>query len=305
MLSCFAQDDKVFGLRCISRRDVICITACGAVQPADLIPMKTEKGENRTRWSLPRLMEGLHARVALDLRVAREAIGHAPARGEASQNVWINLFESYLPERYASRSATIVDSRGEFSDQIDVVIYDRQYSPLLFNFDGQTVVPAEAVYAVFESKQELQGHFVRYAQEKAATVRRLYRTSVDVPTINGRFRKKPQPILAGFLALDATYRSSLGGVLAETLKAEQGEGRLDLGCVAMLGTFGCGGADSTAVQLSDFAATVFLLELLARLQGCGTAPAMDFRAYAQWLERCEVRETKMPSAKRPGRQVRA
>lgn len=266
---------------------------------------KADKNDvHRTRWSLPRLMEGLHARVAQDLRIARETIGHAPARGEASQNVWLRLFESYLPERYAAQSATVVDSRGAFSDQVDVVIYDRQYSPLLFNFDGQTVVPAEAVYAVFESKQELQGHFVRYAQEKVASVRRLHRTSVEVPTINGVFRKEPQPILGGFLALDATYRNSLTGVLLETLKAEQGEGRLDLGCVAMLGTFGCGGGDATTVQLSDFAATAFLLELMTRLQACGTAPAVDFRAYAQWLDQCEVRAAKVPGARRPGRRAR-
>jgi hypothetical protein len=234
-------------------------------------------------WSLPALMMGLHERVAQDLRLSRELIGHSPGMGEASQNVWIKLFENYLPERYRAQSATVVDSNGKFSDQIDVVIYDRQYSPFLLHADGQLVIPVEAVYAVFESKQEMLGHFVRYAQQKVASVRRLYRTSVAVTTISGNFVKKPQPILGGYLALEAQYEKSLTGVLVDTLKKEQDDGRLDLGCIAALGTFGCGGADSTTATLDKHAATSFLLELMSRLQGCGTVPAIDYRSYAKWL----------------------
>src|SRR5258708_18988308 len=135
-------------------------------------PAKTQKKiAHRTKWSLQLLMGGLHDRVAQDLRLARELVGHAPGMGEASQNVWIKLFENYLPERYQSRSATIVDSDGNFSDQIDVVVYDRQYSPLLLHADVQVVIPIEAVYAVFVSKQELRSNFIHYAHDKVAIVR--------------------------------------------------------------------------------------------------------------------------------------
>ena len=47
--------------------------------------------------------------------------------------------------------------------EIDIVVFDRQYSPLLFEFEGATVVPVEAVYAVFEAKQEFIGKNVTYA----------------------------------------------------------------------------------------------------------------------------------------------
>jgi hypothetical protein len=235
-------------------------------------------------WSLPLLMEGLHERVEGDLRQARELIGHPGAKGVASENVWIKLFQNYLPERYQARSATVVDSEGKFSDQIDVVIYDRQYSPFLLNADGQSVIPVEAVYAVFESKQEVHRRVVQYAQQKIASVRRLKRTSITVPTISGPFVKKPQPILGGFLALESEFRTTLTRVMVRTLKENQDLGRLDLGCVAAVGTFGCGGADSTTATLDEHAATSFLLELMSRLQACGTVPAIDYRAYAKWLK---------------------
>ena len=46
------------------------------------------------------------------------------------------------------------------------------------------------------------GAFLTYAQAKVASVRKLTRTSVTIPTINGNFKKKPQWILGGFLALE-------------------------------------------------------------------------------------------------------
>jgi hypothetical protein len=50
-------------------------------------------------------------------------------------------------------TAHLVDCEGKFRDQIDVVVFDRQYSPFIFRYEGQTIVPAESVYAAFEAKQ--------------------------------------------------------------------------------------------------------------------------------------------------------
>jgi hypothetical protein len=104
-----------------------------------------------------------------------------------------------------------LDSKGNFSDKIDVVIFDRQYSSTLFEFEGATVVPAEAVYAVFEAKQMLEGAFLAYAQAKVASVRRLTRTSLTIPTINGNFRKAPPAISAGAFAAAGAERSGRAG----------------------------------------------------------------------------------------------
>jgi hypothetical protein len=241
-----------------------------------------QKGAPIMTWQLGAVIGALADQVEHELRIARQTIGHGSTLGEASQQVWIRLFDTYLPARYCSRTAIVMDSFGKFSDEIDVVIFDRQYSPLLFQFQGATVVPIEAVYAVFESKQELMGQPLDYALEKMASVRRLRRTSVTVPTINGSFRKTPQPILGGFLALDALSPSSLNRLLVKHLDENQGLRRLDFVCIASLGTYGCGrNPDVGKIERSP--ATSFLFELMSRLQARGTAPAIDFCAYARWI----------------------
>jgi putative NADPH-quinone reductase len=129
-----------------------------------------------SHWALPALMKGLHDKVWQELQTARAAIGHTGAKGDGSEKVWHRLLGTYLPARYAVDKATIMDSTGAFSGEIDVVLYDRQYTFLIFELEGVKVIPAEAVYAVFEAKQEINAAFVAYAQKKAASVRRLHRS---------------------------------------------------------------------------------------------------------------------------------
>jgi hypothetical protein len=240
----------------------------------------------KVEWSLPRLMQALHERVEQDLKTAREALGHPVAKGDGSEAVWATLFRKYLPQRYAVGKATIVDSKGQFSDQIDIVLFDRQYTPLIFEHQSEIIVPAEAVYALFEAKQDIRPRYVRYAQQKVATVRRLHRTTAPVQTIDGPRTAKLQPILAGFLAFENTWKTAdIGKYLSPLLAADQDQGRLDFGCIAAYGTFGCQGATCVSSAPHDKATKCFLLELITRLQRIGTAPAIDMAAYAPWLVR--------------------
>ncbi len=237
------------------------------------------------KWSLPGLMKGLHDRVSRELQAARENLGHPVAKGDASETIWQNLLWTYLPVRYAVDKATIMDSTGAFSDEIDVVVYDRQYTFLIFELEGVRVIPAEAVYAVFESKQKINSEYVGYAQAKARSVRRLHRTSAEVMTIDGLKRAKLQPILAGFLAFENGWTSEKADdYLKNALSKDQGDGRLDMGCIANYGTFGCEGADCQTSVVHDKAVTAFLLDLITKLQKIGTAPAIDMAEYAHWLK---------------------
>src|ERR1039458_5234131 len=128
-----------------------------------------------SNWSLPRLLEKLHDDIEHRLATVREAFEHSVTKGDASEHVWLEFLKIYLPERYRAEKAHVVDSKGVFSQQIDVVVFDRHYSPLIFNYEGQIIIPAESVYAVFEAKQSLNAAHVEYAQKKVASVRRLRR----------------------------------------------------------------------------------------------------------------------------------
>ena len=165
-------------------------------------------------------------------------------------------------------------------------MYDAQYSPPIFLYEEQTIIPAESVYAVFESKQTLNAENVEYACQKVASVRRLYRTSLPIPHAGGTYPEKQLiPICGGLLALDSDWNPALGDPLLAKLGDGGGCGRLDLGCVAAHGYFKF---DEKRKEYEtyegDKPATAFLLALISQLQSSGTVPMIDMQAYARWLD---------------------
>ncbi len=236
------------------------------------------------KWSLPELLAGLHDDIQSRLATARKTFGHPGTKGDASQHVWLELLQTYLPKRYQAATAHVVDSHGTFSEQIDVLVFDRQYSPFIFYYEGQTIIPAEGVYAAFEAKQAINADHVSYAQKKVASVRRLHRTSLPIPYAGGIYPPKPlQHILGGLLTFESDWNPTLGQPLTEALGRGELDGRLDLGCVAAHGMFGCDGNDCYTITPQGKPATAFLFELIARLQSTATVPMIDIHAYGQWL----------------------
>src|SRR5690606_10021100 len=79
-----------------------------------------------------------------------QRITHPGDRGEVNEQHFIEFLRRYLPNRYTVEKAIVIDSLGKVSQSIDIVVFDRQYTPTLLDNDKHRYVPAEAVYAVFE-----------------------------------------------------------------------------------------------------------------------------------------------------------
>lgn len=238
-----------------------------------------------TDWSLAQLLTSLHDDIQQKLATVRKSFAHPGTKGDASEGVWLELFKQYLPKRYEAEKAFVVDSNGQFSQQIDVVVFDRQYSPFIFTYQDQKVIPAESVYAVFEAKQTAGAGLLAYAQEKVASVRRLHRTSLPIPHAGGTFPAKPAiPIIGGLLTFESEWKPPLGPSLRKALALHLDQGRMDIGCLAAHGHFFFDKkANDYELVTGDKPATAFLLKLIADLQFSGTVPMIDVEAYAKWL----------------------
>ena len=238
-----------------------------------------------SEWSLSQLLSSLHEDIQQRLAIVRKSFKHPGTKGDASENVWISMLETYLPKRYQAAKAHVVDSLGNFSQQIDVVVFDRQYSPFIFTYEDQTIIPAESVYAVFEAKQTADASLVAYAQEKIASVRRLHRTSLPIPYAKGVYPAKPLiPILGGLLTFESEWCPALGASFDKALVADLDDGRLDIGCVASHGHFFLNQTSTSYSFVNDNKpATAFLFKLISQLQFSGTVPMIDVEAYGQWM----------------------
>ena len=239
--------------------------------------------------NLKDLFLGYQTEMKAKLATARDFIDHPGTKGTFVENNWIKWLNTYLPNRYKVDTAFVIDCDGKISDQIDVVIYDCQYSPFAFNQDGIKYIPAESVYAVFEVKQNLTKDHIIYAAEKAESVRALKRTSVQIVHAGGVFNKPKEPfkILAGILTSESSWNPALGEAFENAIKDLTPIQSLELGCALHGGSFiikNDNGQLLFSRSTENEALLFFFLNLFMELQKLGTVPAMDIVQYAKVLD---------------------
>jgi len=222
------------------------------------------------------------------LALAENSISHHGKRGDVSEKHFIETLRSYLPNRYSIDSAIVIDSNGKTSDQIDIIIYDRQYTPTLLDQADHKYIPAEAVYAVMEVKPIVNREYLIYAAKKAKSVRRLYRTSIPVPTLKGKADPKPLfPIQAGLIAAKLAWKDNFGKSFQRSLVELKDDLQLDCVLAVNRASFDIfDGADKLPhCCVGKNVLVFFLFRLLEKLQSFANVPAIDWNAYASQLNK--------------------
>lgn len=231
---------------------------------------------------LEHIFAGVQARFVTELQWGRGVFGHPGTKGEVSEREWITLLNTHLPQRYQVDHAFVVDSDGGISEQIDVVIYDRHFTPALYLQNGARLIPAESIYAVFEVKQNLSSEHVAYASQKITSVRTLRRTSAPIYHLGVQQPPRALPrILGGLLTYESSFSESFSPAAQSAIRSTTGDGALDLICVADAGAIEW---DATKLTLYEkYPIAAFYLLLVHKLQKLGSVPAIDYDDYLRHL----------------------
>ncbi|MBI42370.1 MAG: hypothetical protein CMI11_02535 [Oceanospirillales bacterium] len=218
------------------------------------------------------------------LELSSQSITHSGVMGEVNESYFIEVLRKYMPRRYAVDTAIVIDSTGATSDQIDVVVYDNQYTPTLLDQERHRFVPAESVYAVFEVKPTINKEYLDYAADKAESVRKLTRTSIPIVHAGGEYPAKPLlPIVAGIVAANIDWAD---GFNSQSFKTNYGSLQNDhvLDC-GLAVSAGCFDVFEGTIQMGPVnnGLVYFIFRFLKKLQSMGTVPAIDWNAYASVL----------------------
>ena len=252
---------------------------------------------------LRNLFHGLQEQMLTSLNVNRMFIEHPGSKGDATEQHWIEFLRAYLPERYKVDKAIVIDSTGNVSEQMDVVIYDAIYTPFIFKQDGFMYIPAESVYAVFEVKQDVKG-YIEYAAKKIESVRKLKRTSISM--VASGITKPARPltkIIGGILTTTSSYKEN--DRVIKQLEELKGLQTLDLGCLCDAGSFYVDYKETVPKDIDpitdnckyieqvyesrevkeiefsnkEVSLFTFFLQLVSYLKSIGTVAAIDINAY--------------------------
>ncbi|MFA4826993.1 MAG: DUF6602 domain-containing protein [Candidatus Shapirobacteria bacterium] len=221
---------------------------------------------------MKKLFSALDEEMSLKLSSKIDEIHHPVAKGNETELNWIGLLKKYLPERYKVDSGFVVDHEGSFSDQIDLIIYDRHFTPFIFRGENVAYIPAEGVYAVFEIKPDLNKTYYDYAVKKLNSVKGLKRTSSNFTHIMGNSKKDPSEISGGILTKKISSQKFFNGL-------KTGE---ELSFVLCLD---CGvkiiGQDKIEIQINKPILAFFLLKLIEKLRSMGSVSALDVDSYLE------------------------
>ena len=261
---------------------------CGRESYGDFVTVPNESN----RIELSGLFESTQKKMVGEFSAIREALDHGGTLGDETELAWRDFISRLLPTRYQVCDGFVLDAQGLRSDQIDIIVCDRHYSPPLFQAGSVQYVPAEAVYAVFEVKQRIDRKTLRQACAKVSSVRRLSRTTAPMTTADGLLEgKPPHRILGGILALGFWKMEAAESVVEGLMTQASEELRLDLGCAIRDGSFKVCYDDSGVARVSlspgPSSLVAFFFQLLSMLQRIGTVPAIDYAKYLEAVAQTE------------------
>lgn len=85
----------------------------------------------------------------LELRIPN----HQLTAGTYRETIWRSVFEQVIPGKFCiEQGVFIIDSYGMISSEIDLAIYDEQFTPYIFNYGKIKFIPIEAVSVVVQCK---------------------------------------------------------------------------------------------------------------------------------------------------------
>lgn len=226
--------------------------------------------------NIEKLFSALDEEMRQKLSSKIDEIYHPTAKGSETELNWIGLLRNYLPERYSVDSGFVVDYEGNISEQIDIIIYDRHFTPFIFRGENIVYIPAEGVYAIFEVKPKLSKTYYDYAVKKLKSVKELKRTSASFTHILGINKKELFDVIGGILTKENGSQS-----VYENLKVGS-----DLAIVLCLD---CGikviGDKAIIAQDKEPILAFFLLKLIEKLRQLGSVPALEVDRYLGFIEK--------------------
>jgi len=224
--------------------------------------------------------------LKVQLKFSETSITHDGVMGEVNEQHFIHVLRKYLPKRYAVDHGIIIDSNGATSDQIDIVIFDNQYTPTLLDQHAHRFIPAEAVYCILEAKPTINKTYLEYAAKKAESVRILERTSIPIIHAGGEHPAKTLfPIVAGIVAADIEWAEGMNSpAFLTNLDSLTDEKKLDCGIALSDKSFDTYDNGTLTINQTGNCLAYFIFRLLQKLQTLGTAPAVDWNKYARFID---------------------
>jgi len=122
---------------------------------------------------LKEVFDEVSCQMKSDFAKAQKSLAHAGLKGNANEETVKKFLRQYLPKTLDINTGMLVDSAGNKSRQLDIIISDSVKTPIFFQSGETRVIPVECAYAVIEVKAFLDKAELEKAYQNMQSVKAL------------------------------------------------------------------------------------------------------------------------------------
>lgn len=185
-----------------------------------------------------------------DFVKAQKSLSHAGLKGDANEETVRKFLRQYLPKTLDITTGMLVDSEGNQSRQLDIIVCDSAKTPIFFQSGETRVIPIECVYAVIEvkaflDKTELEKAYKNMRSVKSLTKKAYFNQKGVIIYTHTLYGKEWDywPIQYFIFAYDSTGLDSIISDLNFYQKNNEIHKRIDAICVLEKGVIMNQGSD--------------------------------------------------------------
>lgn len=130
---------------------------------------------------LKEIFDEVSKQMKSDFMKAQKSLSHAGLKGEANEETVRKFLRQYFPKILDITTGMLVDSNGNQSRQLDIIICDTVKTPIFYQSRETRVIPIECAYAVIEVKAFLDKSELEKSYENMKSVKSLSKKAFFKP----------------------------------------------------------------------------------------------------------------------------
>ena len=173
-----------------------------------------------------------------ELAQARAGLTHAGSKGTANEEAVARVLREHLPDSIGITSGQIIDTQGNSSKQIDIILYDASRTPIIYTSADKTtqVLPIEGVIAAVEVKTRVTVSDVPSIIANMQSVKMLKRSAYVPQSLTTVFNLYGQsypyfPTVCSLFAFEVDNLESFGSALGDLTIFDPVDQRVDMACL--------------------------------------------------------------------------
>jgi hypothetical protein len=127
---------------------------------------------------MPSILEeywlGVLDRLQAEVDILARLVQHSGEMGRENEAALQRVLERLIPRKYGIGTGLLIDAKGGYSKQVDIVIHDQEMHPSFFSQTTGLLYPHEVVYGVVEVKTTLRSSDIADIRANCRSIRELY-----------------------------------------------------------------------------------------------------------------------------------